>query len=270
MSVVLLLIAAMGAATVTHRIPVYSDQPLAFSVDIPALWGYSDQGFESYHYRSVRVCANNRGLDSLRVVTWWRSLANGVREGTSGSEAFEHELAPGTVYFDLATLSGPPSRSRPYAWSAHLGPSVRITAAAETRLPWEETDGFVLYRVHFVRWGWRWEALIVARKPFDARDVDAAFDILTSLRFPDLPVYDPQQAVEVVIPSLPVEMRPQPNWFEECGGMFHYGVDADTTRSGFKITFSVLDGTEDKRVVRSASYYVGRSGEVTALRKERN
>jgi hypothetical protein len=271
MIVALLALASMGTPAVTQRVPLYRDRQLAFTVEIPRSWGYSKQGFESCHYRSVQICANNRGVDSLRVVTWWEAQPNGGRRGTFGPEAFEHELSPGTVYIDLAMCSGPGGfvGGRPYVWSPDKGPSARIALAAKARTPGAETDGLVLYRVSFVRWGWPWEAYIAGRKPFDREDLDTAFGILTSLRFPDVPVCDPHQAVEVAIPNLPVEFRPQPGWLEDCGYMFHYRVDADTSASGFKVSFTVLDGTEDRRVVRSTSYHVGRAGDVTAVAKLR-
>ena len=110
-----------------------------------------------------------------------------------------------------------------------------------------------------MHWGLNWEAFIAARKPFSKQDLDQAFSILESLRFPDIPVLDRRQAIEVAIPALPDDFRaalaPDPT----CGCCRHYEVDSVPIENGFHVTFNVMEKTTN-RVARSVSFDVDRGG----------
>ncbi len=263
--ITLLLAIIINTIASTHVIPLNSDKPLAFEITVPGTWGYSDKVFCVSHYRRVLMCSNNLGDNNLHVENWREQLSNGNWYESYGAKAFEMQLVPGTVYADLAVWEGPlhmPS----YAWIKEEGPKDQIFQAGINRKAQWETDDVVVYRFGFIRWGRRWEGLIAARRPFSMDDVDKAFGIYETLIFPDKPVVDPNQAVEVAIPYLPEAMRPQSDWYKEGGQVSlssHYRVEVQTDEERFRVMFMVLDGTQSHNVVRSAVCTVERNGAVS-------
>ena len=265
--ITLLLAMITNAVTSTHVIPLYLDTPLAFEITVPPSWGYSDKSFSVSHYRDVLLCSNNLGDDSLRLENWRENLSEGNWRESYGPKAFEMQLVPGTVYADLAMWTDPFSGKPTYAWTQEEGPNTRVRQAAQNRKAQWETDGIVVYSFRFARWGWPWEGLIAARKPFSGDDLDKAFAIFETLNFSDEPVVDPHQAVEVAIPYLPETMRPKSEWFES-GLSSHYRIETQTMGESFRVTFMVLDGTEARKVVRSTICTVDRNGTVSVSKPE--
>jgi hypothetical protein len=258
---VLLLLASAQASTV-HYVPVSAVDGLAIEVSLPKNWILSrvrrENGFNDH--RAVVFAANNRNDDTLMVDVLRRELPNGGREFSFGPGAFQAALKPGTVYVEVEYMvGGPPPISTPYAWTKDDEPKTAIQRSLKAPDDDWTTKSLVVWRVTFVHWGKWWEAYVAARPPYSQKDIDQAFSILESLRFPDVPVVHPVQAAEVAIPALPTKFREQFLPDPKCACCRRYTVETVSTEKGFLVTFTLMDAQTGK-VLRSESVDVTRDG----------
>jgi hypothetical protein len=206
--------------------------------------------------------ANNQGIDSLVVSELRRESPGGVATSFD-PESFRAALKPKTVYVDVSYRSGGPMyTSVPYAWSEEEQPAVAITNGLKSPDDaWTKRD-IMIWRVTFMHWGVVFEAFVAARPPYSQRDLNEAFSILESLRFPDIPVMHPLQAAEVAGSALPTEFRKQFLPDPKCGCCRRYTIETAAIENGFHVTFNLLDSQTGK-LVRSRSVDVDHTGKTT-------
>lgn len=259
---VIALALAVAEPSVVRRVPIGERDSLTVAIAVPPGWGtvLHPRGDSFHSHRAVIVAINNQGDDSLCVTTVRRDLGGGARQFSFGPEAFEVQLAPGAVYVDLAyAVGGPRSISVPYAWTLEEQPAVAIqNAIREPAKEWT-TNKVVIHRATFVHWGRSWDALVAARKPYSEHDLARALSALESLQFPDRPVRDPRQAVEVAIRALPAEFRDSFREDPSCGCCRLYEVDTIPIENGFHVTFNLME-SQTRRLVRSMAVDVHRDG----------
>jgi hypothetical protein len=284
---VLLHVALVAAFGATYEVPLSRTPELAFRVEAPEGWAFSAEGFAAYDLRYSYAVLHNRPPEEIRVFAHAESTVVEARYDTTGAgldslrllslggiqvitrydeRAFEEQLAPGTVCVDIGMRTGGPPPPRVYGWTEAMSPESRLQEFVANRTPAWDTERSIGYRVRFFRWGEAWDVHVVARKPFLERDLEDAFRIAGSLRFPRTPVMSEEQAIETATVSLPVHMRVRDEWLEQCGKLgLHYDVDVDREGEAFRVTFRRLDGTEAKTVLESRTYRVDRDGTVTEL-----
>jgi hypothetical protein len=258
-----LLAVSPGSQFGIQSIPIDDTRALSVEVAAPVAWGLVIKPpADPLSHRNILLAVNNRSDETLHVGMLRRSL-DFPTEWTEGPDAFAAALLPGTVYLEVARWSGGPSMTNvPYAWTKDQTAASRIRHAERHRVPSWEDDRVVGYSVGFAHWGVGWQITICGRKPFARQDLDRAFVILKSIRFPDVPVLDRRQAIEVALPFVSGDVHDALIDSIECGCCDPYTVDAQATATGFDVTVDILDSLRSRRVVKSEVLHVRRDGAV--------
>ncbi|HEX5131393.1 MAG TPA: hypothetical protein VFX92_02780 [Candidatus Krumholzibacteria bacterium] len=251
-----------------HSVPYEGSDVLSIELAVPNAWGVVELPPPEFNSRrEIQVAVNNRGLSWLRVGPLCEDIGDGMTRWTDGGpEVFVLALSPGTVYLDVNLFSGgPPGTYVPYAWTPASELRATLRRADRKRTPAWETDEVTGYEVYFVHWGRVWYARIAARKPFSQRDLDRAFAVLKSLHLPDVPVLDSRQAIEVVLPYVPDDIRDAAlSALENCGCCAAHSVESVPIDGGFRVTFGILDGPRAGKIVKAAAFDVEHNGTVHA------
>jgi hypothetical protein len=258
----LLVFLASGTFT-TEVARKYRDKNQGFRVSVPVSWTVVPGRFHVSHHRYVQLTLNNCNDPDLRVKDW----TEGTRT-TYGPSTVSLQLPPGAVYIDVAKRDGPPPLMPPFAWLPDDLPESKIARfLADTPVHWDTAE-LKAYEIDFLKWGWNWDIRIYCRKPFEKCDLEEAFQIVRSLRFSDVPIATSWQAIEAVIPHLPEEARLIPK-SDICHDYYRYDLDVERVDVTFIVTFTELDGTVDRRPIRSYEYLVSRQGFVEPIGVEK-
>ncbi|MDH4338242.1 MAG: hypothetical protein OEX18_13300 [Candidatus Krumholzibacteria bacterium] len=261
-----------GPQFTLHSVPFAGSDVLALELSVPNAWGViALPPDDPYSHRDIQIAINNAGEDSLWVGALLEDIGGGMtRWKDGGPDVFAAALKPGTVYLEVSVFSGgPPPTYIPYAWTHDEQAATRIRRAAKHHKPAWETDDIVGYRVEFFHWGYPWAAVLCGRKPFPKHDLERAFNVLASIRLPDVPVLDPRQAVELALPFVPDDIRDDAaQSIENCGCCSRYQISTVPADSGFRVVVDIIDAPRAGKVVKSAVLDVERDGSVTRVAED--
>jgi len=256
-----------GPQFTLHSVPFAGSDVLALELSVPNAWGViALPPDDPYSHRDIQIAINNAGEDSLWVGALLEDIGGGMtRWKDGGPDVFAAALKPGTA----DARGGPPPTYIPYAWTHDEQAATRIRRAAKHHKPAWETDDIVGYRVEFFHWGYPWAAVLCGRKPFPKHDLERAFNVLASIRLPDVPVLDPRQAVELALPFVPDDIRDDAaQSIENCGCCSRYQISTVPADSGFRVVVDIIDAPRAGKVVKSAVLDVERDGSVTRVAED--
>jgi hypothetical protein len=247
---------------------IHENPDFCYTIEIPDGWS-AESGRASTRRYSVFTWISNtdppappvlRGhvpVDSVRHydtetrqwVWYHRSRSEDIRE------AAQRILKPGTVSINLGISS---SIDRPaYFTRVPLAVEAGIDQFLRDAMPEYESNELTIFQIYAGQWNCPWTISVYGREPFLREDLEEAFAILRSIRFPSVPVRFDEQAIELVIPQIP--RFAFHNSELECvwpGNFQDWRVREEG--DGFRVTYTQLDGSEDPRPLRAYRYFVTR------------
>jgi hypothetical protein len=244
----------------------YDNDEAYFQLAIPQGWiAYDAAKCAADYHRWSFAAANNQGIQGLQVCREWEPQGQGFTLGDL-YKAAEKKLERGSVLMEInAFVGGPPPSQVPYTWKQEYLPEARIAAFLRDPTSTYESQELTTFTVEFQKMALSWYVNIYCRKPFPKEDLKTCFAILSSLAFPDIPVRDKAHAVELAIPHIPEQGLPDFDCDNCCGTRLLYEMLVSEEPDGFRVTYTQLDGTQERNPLRAYRYFVNRDAQVTLL-----
>ena len=177
-------------------------------------------------------------------------------------EAAQRILEPGTVSINLGISSG--IWSPAYFTRVPLSVGAGIDGFLRNPIPEHESNELTYFHARAGQWYRAWSIYVYGREPFSRDDLEEAFSILRSVRYPSVPVWFDSQAIELVIPHIP-RFAFHDSELECVSPADFQDWRVREEGDGYRVTYTQLDGNENPRPLRAYRYFVTRDAKVSLM-----